>query len=72
MPVERLTFPEWFTDEMKQACEGMTQAEVDSQDSFMLQNGCVPNPTNCKNCDNDCSSLFHPQMVALYDLPEIG
>jgi len=72
MPDEKLIFPEWFTDEMKEACVGMTQAEVDAQDVVMKQQGCVP-PVNCPNCTNTgCFTPFRDMMIANNEAGEIG
>ena len=61
---EKVSFPEWFTPEMIAACVGMTQVEIDAQDDFMLQNGCIP-PRNCPNCGNTgCYTVFRETMIA--------
>ena len=69
--LEIVTFPEWFTPEMIAACEGMTQVQVNAQNEFMLQQGCIP-PQNCAGCTNTgCFTAFRDTLIANSDLPEI-
>lgn len=50
----------------------VSEADKDNSIIIMKQNGCVPSPSNCANCNNDCHSMFHPQMIADEPEPEIG